>query len=312
VRASFQRVAAGPDFILTANANGDFFRLDKGSVEWKPVPRKRIDRNGWWAPLEESKWPYFGKALGSITVDPRNPAHWYFTDWYAVWQTDDSGSTWRPTTEGMAQTVGFMVASDFFDHELVYLGMADNGYFRSSDKGSTWRFDKIDSDVTCFAPSPSERGVVYACGGRQASIQASFDSGATWKRVEGKGLPKMLRDETGVYGVAVDACDAKKLYSCVGSLKAGEGGVYASHDSGETWTRMSRGLPEELKTPKGENISLFQRTLWNDAVGSHPIASSKDGSFVCISYSAKAAYRRDAETGSLGAMPKSKSGLATS
>jgi len=288
-RNRFCALAAGPGFILTASANGDFYRLDKGQSVWQEISRSSVDSNGWWANVDgkNGQWSHFGKALGSIVVDPADPAHWYLTDWFAVYQTFDSGKTWKATIQGMAQTVVHAVASDPLNPKIVHLGMADNGYFRSDDGGLSFKqnTDGIGCNVKCLACASEFPGVVYATGSSSWKCDTLYvnDKSGTghWRKAACKGLPD--KESHFFDSIAIDPKDSKRVVAGVsGSPKQGEGGVYESLDGGESWSWIGAGLPEG----KG----FFHDSIW--WIG-REIALSKDGSMVCFSNSRRKVFSWD-------------------
>ncbi len=288
----FNAMAAGPDFLLAANVNGDFYRLDKGQTKWSPIPCLGIDANGWWANLDpKNGWSYFGKALGTIRIDPKDPSHWYFTDWFAVYQTFDSGSHWKATIDGMAQTVVHCLSADPANAGTMHLGMADNGYFRSTDGGKSFKHDAkgIGCNVKCIAPSPSEPNLVYAAGANSwkcNTVYVSRDDGMSWQAAACKGLPD--KETHFIHSIAVDPKSSKRLFAAVtGSPEKGEGGVYESSDGGESWSWKGDGLQEG----KG----FFHHDIWT--VG-RELSVSSDGSMVCASHDRKMLYFWDDASGS--------------
>src|SRR5262249_34702164 len=70
-------------------------------------------------------------------------------------------------------------------------------------------------------------------GGPGSGIYKSNDGGATWQRLEGKGLP----DGTlGRIGVSVSGADSNRVYALI---EAKEGGLFRSDDAGDSWTKVN-------------------------------------------------------------------------
>jgi photosystem II stability/assembly factor-like uncharacterized protein len=70
-------------------------------------------------------------------------------------------------------------------------------------------------------------------GGPGSGLYKSTDGGATWKRLEGHGLPEGI---LGRIGVSVSGADSDRVYALI---EAKEGGLYRSEDGGDNWTRIN-------------------------------------------------------------------------
>ena len=73
----YAAMTAGPDFVLVGSGNGTIYRIRPGETTWQKVPRESVDMNG-----SVHGKNTFGSAMGNITIDPRDPKHWFFTDFY--------------------------------------------------------------------------------------------------------------------------------------------------------------------------------------------------------------------------------------
>ena len=73
----------------------------------------------------------------------------------------------------------------------------------------------------------------FSSGGAGSGLYRSQDGGATWKRLEGNGLPDGI---LGRIGVSVSGADSNRIYAMI---EAKEGGLFRSDDGGEKWTRVN-------------------------------------------------------------------------
>ena len=289
----FQSLAAGPDFVLTASTKGTFYRLRSGETAWQ-----RIEREGVEQIYEGEEWfgralGYFGSALCSIVVDPRDPQHWFFSDWFGIYQTTDAGKHWKLTIDGIEVTVLHTLQQDPTDGRVVHLGMADNGYFYSEDRGERFRHvgwrQGITNNVKCISVSRARPERVYAVGTQASGWESnqvfiSDDRGRTWRRSAMKGLPDMTQHHCN--SIAVSPTESDYVYLAVsGEVRPDGGGVYASADAGESWTWMGEGLPQ------GEEF--FTHSIWG--IG-RELAVGGDGSLVCISRDRWQVYRYSPST----------------
>lgn len=72
---------------------------------------------------------------------------------------------------------------DYYDENIILMGVHDYGYLRSTDKGQTWT--RIRSNETIgingFEVDPKNENVIYS--GREYDVLKSSDKGETWSRV---------------------------------------------------------------------------------------------------------------------------------
>ena len=288
--AGFNALATGPNFVLAASTRGTFYRLDAGQTKWRKIERLGVteiyEGEKWHSAMEPGKWQHFGASLGAITVDPRDANHWFFSDWFGIYQTRDAGKNWTLTMDGVEVTVLHALAPDPTDAGVVHLGMADNGYFFSENGGA--RFEKPQGPSNCktIAVSPRNPARVYATGDagngqwRAAQIWVSVDRGRNWTRSPMLGLPDMAQFSCN--SIAVSPDDPFTVYATISKgVKAGEGGVYRSRDGGKSWDWISQGLPQE---------EVFAHNIFG--IG-REIAAGKNGVLSAISRDRKTVYRFD-------------------
>jgi photosystem II stability/assembly factor-like uncharacterized protein len=284
-------LAAGPDFVVVANGDGMFFRMPAGGAKWQRIERQGIDDAGWYASSENDRkdggWTHFGKALGSVTIDPRDPNHWFFTDWYALYQTHDGGKNWKLSIDGIEVTVIHNLLQDPTDPGLVHLGMADNGYFRSTNGGETFDQVRLAANIKDLTASPKDPNRLWGVGPSEPGawvanlVFASADRGQTWAKSPMEGLPDMGKHRCN--SIAADPREAGVLYLAVsGEVGPDQGGVYRSDDGGGSWRWVGQGLPGGAK--------FFRDEIW--AIG-REIAIGTDGVLMAISRDGRHVYRYD-------------------
>jgi len=186
-----------------------------------------------------------------------------------VWRTTDGGLTWQNISDGFMKTgsVG-AIAVAASDRNVIYVGMGEapirgnvsrgDGVYKSTDAGKTWsnvgladtqqisrvRIDPRNPDVVFVAaqghvwgPNP-DRGVFR-----------TLDGGTTWKKV------LFVDDKTGASDLAMDPTNPRILYAAVWqvyrtpwTIESGGpgGGLYKSADGGDTWKKLTGGLPEGI------------------------------------------------------------------
>lgn len=132
--------------------------------------------------------------------------------------------------------------------ERIYAAVQVGGVAISPDDGDTW-YDKrnLDLDVHMVEPHPTRPGVVYAGSGGEGLFRSS-DSGETWQRIS---------EPCGNFVVqfAMDPRDPERIYLGTarghvpnwGKDPAGaRGEMYVTENGGETWRKLSGGLPVEM------------------------------------------------------------------
>jgi len=149
---------------------------------------------------------------------------------------------------------------------LMYFdNLPGRGILKTSDGGNTWKRAHIAQGlnspfITAIAVSPANPNVVYAAGRKaylpngwpaetvpDAGIDAIFksnDSGETWQDVTtGKGIEHdpSLRADNIPADVVVSPTDANVVYATFGLNYWG--GIWKSINGGQTWFRLTNGLP---------------------------------------------------------------------
>ncbi len=285
-------LAAGPGFLVLATAHGLFFERRPGQAGWAALAEAgpNSDSGDWWGAYRPGQWSHVGAAVGSIVVDPRDPAHWYFTDWFGLYQSHNGGRRWALSIHGIESTVIHVLTPDPAHPGGVHLGMADNGYFRSADGGAAFRQGTagITNNIKDIAVSPADPQTVYAVGPQSSGWYAnqvfrSRDGGAHWTASPMTGLPDMNVARCG--SVAADPRDPQTVYLGVsGDPGGGKGGPYRSRDGGQTWTWIGQGLPL--------SGGFFREDIFG-GVG-REIAAGADGSLVAVSHDTRQVWRRGA------------------
>jgi len=255
-------LAAGPGFVVCSSGKGTFYRLERGQSTWKKIDLEGVRYPGHvWSRSKEpagsapdpfGRRNHFASAVSSILIDPANPDRWFFTDWYAVYQTFDGGRNWKLTVEGIESTAVLCVRQDPNDPARVYLGMSDNGYFQSRDGGRSFAKPAANagwdtSNMKWISPATSQPGLVLMIGsGSQGKwisnqIYRSEDQGRSWSRAPMTGLPDTATYRFGVIGVH-PAKAAEAYVGVSGDAQPGQGGLYRSTDGGLAWTWFGAGL----------------------------------------------------------------------
>jgi len=174
-----------------------------------------------------------------------------------VYKSTDGGKTWTNVGLKDTQHIGAVIISPRNpDVVLVaalghaYGSNAERGVFRTTDGGKTWekvlyKDEKTGAIDVVF--DPNNPNVVFAAmyevlrtpwsmssGGPGSGLYRSVDGGATWKHLEGHGLPTSIM---GRIGVSVSGGDSNRVYALIEAKDAS--GLYRSDDGGDSWTKIN-------------------------------------------------------------------------
>lgn len=229
------------------------------------------------------KFRNVGPALTSgrvidLAVHPRDKSVWYVAAAYGgVWKTTNAGTTFSPIFDGQGTSSIGSVTLDPQNPLTVWVGSGENnsqrsvgwgdGVYRSDDGGKSWqnmglkasehigmvRVHPNNSDVVFVAA----QGPLWAPGGDRG-LYKSVDGGKNWKQV-------LKVDEwTGANEVWFSPRDPQVMFASTYQrhrkvwtlIDGGPGsGIYKSTDGGETWKKLTNGLPTDDMGRIGMTIS---------------------------------------------------------
>lgn len=204
--------------------------------------------------------------ISDIAVDPRNPSVWYVAASAGnLWKTGNRGNTWTPVFDAHGSYSLGAVTVDPRDSNVVWLGTGENnnqrsvsygdGIYKSTDAGQTWKRMGLENSehIQNILIDPRNSNVVYVSAigplwsaGGDRGLYKTADGGQSWKAV------LTVSPDTGVTDVAMDPKNPDVLYAAayqrrraVGQLIGGgaESGLYKSTNAGQSWTKLTRGLP---------------------------------------------------------------------
>jgi photosystem II stability/assembly factor-like uncharacterized protein len=206
------------------------------------------------------------QAIGALALAPSDPKTlwagtgeaWAIRDvdmmGNGVYKSTDAGQTW--THMGLDETgrIGRILVHPK-DPNIVYVCAAgritgpqpERGVFKTTDGGRTWtRALFVDPNTGCSGltmdaanPNTLMAGtwdvVMHSwamfSGGPGSGVFVTHDGGASWKRVEGHGMPK---SPLGKIDVAIAPTNSKRAYALIQT--ADQGSLWRSDDGGENWT----------------------------------------------------------------------------
>ncbi|MDX1908680.1 MAG: glycosyl hydrolase [Bacteroidia bacterium] len=215
--------------------------------------------------------PYRGGRSVAACGVPGQPMTYYMgTTGGGVWKTADAGITWTNISDGYLKTgsVGAVAVAPA-DPAVVYVGMGEHaprgvmtsygdGVYKSTDAGATWQHLglALTRQIAGICIHPTQPDLVYVAAqgalngpGADRGVYKSADGGKTWRKVlyvdENTGCSELVMDPTNPRILYAAMWDHRRLPWQVRSGGPGSG-LYKSTDAGETWTRLTGGLPDAL------------------------------------------------------------------
>jgi photosystem II stability/assembly factor-like uncharacterized protein len=211
-----------------------------------------------------------GRSVAATGVVGNDKVYYMGTTGGGVWKTDNMGISWRNISDGFftTATIGAIAVAES-DANVVYVGTGEHavrgvmthsgdGVYRSTDAGKTWKKMGLDSTrhiarIVVHPKNPdvllvAAQGALYAPNSERG-VYKSVDGGATWKRV------LFVDERTGAAELAMDPNNPRILYAAMWEhgrkpwqiVSGGPGSaLYKSTDMGETWTKMTNGLPKKM------------------------------------------------------------------
>ncbi|HEX5354235.1 MAG TPA: hypothetical protein VFW60_09160 [Rhodanobacteraceae bacterium] len=217
-----------------------------------------------WRPIG----PLRGGRTRALSGVPGEPNVFYFgLDDGGVWKTTDYGNSWFPIFDKLPTSSIGAIAVALSDPDVIYVGTGESnirpdqatgmGMYKSTDAGKTWHFIGLreTEDIAQLAVDPHDANRVFVAAlghiygpNKERGIYRSLDGGKTWKKI-------LYTDEyTGGDDVAIDPANSNIIYATMwqqqqapwenGSFQGTSGGIYKSTDGGNTWTKLTKGLPE--------------------------------------------------------------------
>lgn len=202
-----------------------------------------------------------------------------------VWKTNNGGTTWEPIFDKQSTSSVGDIAISPSNPDIIWVGTGEannqrssswgDGVYKSENGGKTWEHMglRASQHIGRIVVHPTNSNIVFVAAqgplwtdGGERGLYKSTDGGKTWKAV------LRISPHTGVTDVIMDPTDPsimyaaafqrqRKAYSFVGG--GPESGIYKSIDGGDTWNKVTEGLPTRDIGRIGLSVSRSQpRTVY--------------------------------------------------
>ncbi len=209
---------------------------------------------------------FMSGRIADLAIDPTDDNIWYVAVASGgVWRTANAGTTWTPVFDNEKSYATGCVTIDPSNPHTIWVGTGENvggrhmafgdGVYRSDNDGATWKNMGLKSSehISKIIVHPTNSNIIWVASqgplwtkGGERGLYKSMDGGKTWKRTLGDS------EWTGVTELVIDPRNPDWLYAATWQrhrtvaayVGGGPGsGLHRSTDGGETWTKLTSGLP---------------------------------------------------------------------
>ena len=254
-----------------------FLGAKKAKKEPEPLIKESI--------LDGMKWRCIGPSnmggrIDDFAVVESNPKIIYAgTASGGVWKTTNNGVTWESIFDDqITSSIGDVTVAPS-NPGIIWVGTGEpnnrqssswgDGVYKSTDSGRTWKNMGLRDThhIGRIVIHPTNPDIVYVAAlghlwgpNKERGLFRTMDGGKTWTNT------KFIDKNTGFVDVAIDFENPNVLYAAAyqrrrrgwGFNGGGLGsGLYRTTDSGETWARLTNGLPSGNIGRIG--IDIYQR-----------------------------------------------------
>ena len=220
------------------------------------------------------KWRNIGPAnmagrISDIEAVEKNPAIVYVGSASGgVWKSTNAGTTWTPIFENYPSASIGDVAVFQPNPDIVWVGTGEDcvrnsvawgdGIYKSIDGGKTFTNMGLPEShhIGKVITHPTNPDIVYVAAqghlwdrNPDRGIYKTTDGGKSWRKLT-NGLP--TDDHTGASDVMMDPSNPNVLYAGLWGRQrrpyvfesgSANGGIYKSTNGGDSWTKLTAGLP---------------------------------------------------------------------
>jgi photosystem II stability/assembly factor-like uncharacterized protein len=215
--------------------------------------------------------PWRGGRVTAVTGVADNPMLYYMgATGGGVWKTENAGMTWENLSDGFFKvgTIGAVAVAES-DHNVIYVGTGEapirgvttsqgDGMWKSEDAGKTWKHIGLKSagQISTIEIHPQNPDIAWVAvqgqiwaPNEERGVFRTTDGGKSWQHV------LKVNAQTGATDLSMDPSNPRILYAAMWThgrkpwfILSGstEGGIYKSIDGGDSWKKLTGGLPEMI------------------------------------------------------------------
>lgn len=214
--------------------------------------------------------PSRGGRVTTVTGVPSQPRTFYMgVASGGLFRTTDGGGSWVPLTDGKIPlgSMGSIAVADS-NPNIIYVGTGSDGVrsnvstgrgvYKTTDGGETWQFVGLYNagQIGAVRIHPTNPDIVWVAAygdvfkaNSERGVFKTVDGGKTWKKV------LYVDDKLGGMDVELQPGNPNVVYAWLNYVErkpwtiisgSKEGGFYKSTDGGDTFNKITAGLPGDL------------------------------------------------------------------
>jgi len=186
-----------------------------------------------------------------------------------IWKTDDAGNNWTNISDGQIKvgSIGAITVAPS-DANVIYVGTGSAcprgnvsqgiGVYKSTDGGRNWKHIGLPKAglIGKIEVHPSNPDLVYVAvlgqifgPNKERGVYRSKDGGKNWEAV------LQVSDTTGAIDLSMNPQNPREIYAGMWRAErkpwtmidgGKDGGIWKTMDGGDTWTKLTEGLPKGL------------------------------------------------------------------
>ena len=207
-----------------------------------------------------------GRTVGAVGIASQPNVFFMGVNNGGVWKTNDAGRTWKPIFDDQPTGSIGDIAIAPSNPNVIYVGSGEglqrpdlstgDGMYKSTDGGNTWQHLALreGQQIGSIAVDPKDENRLFVAilghpygPNEERGVYRSTDGGKSFQRV-------LYKDEnTGAIQVEFDPKNSKIVYADMwagrqgpwenGAWQGKESGLFKSTDGGNTWKKLTNGLP---------------------------------------------------------------------
>ena len=244
-----------------------FIALNSASFAQEPDSNAIIDPAYLQAFEYRMVGPYRGGRVTAVSgVAGRRPTLYMGSTGGGVWKTTNNGLSYINISDGFFE-VGSIgaIAVAASDSNVVYAGTGSacirsnvstgRGVYKSLDAGASWLYIGLPEagQIGAVVVHPDDPNLVYVAAlghpfgpNPERGVYRTFDGGDSWEQV------LYVSDSTGAVSLSMNPANPEEIYASMWRAErkpwtiisgGTEGGLYKTVDGGDTWEKLTEGLP---------------------------------------------------------------------